>query len=524
MRKAVVVVGSVVGAIVLLVAAVFLYAVWNLDSIVAERRGDLLARLSHALDRKVEVGDIKVTLGWGLMADLRAVKIADDPAISDQPFVEASDVYAAVNLIPLLTRRLVVTQVTIEHPEMRIIRTEQGTFNVTTIGNKSSRSGAHRPPGERNRSAIEANPLAAQSENRRRRAHNLGAFKVKSLTLDGGRIIYEERGPRPQTITIENLNLAVENFSFERAFDLTLTMAAFSDRPNADVSGSIGPLARTGEVDIPDAPFNLEAKLGPLALARLNALALGKSIPDKLSMPDPLNLEATANGTLDAFEFHVESDLTSDRIAWGESFGKPAAMTLRLTAAGSRSASALEITQASVQLGDLEANVRKIDFGHRYLSATIDTNRFDIGSLARMLPALQKYSAAGQMEVNGDLILRNNLPQANGTLSFFKVSLSRPGDHKALIDNLAGEVRLKGRRRRRRPAQIRSRRGPCDAHRRCPLDAVQCDLRFRCRQPNTRGLCAQPSGRGASEQPRHQRIGIADAAAIGTGQRVVERG
>src|SRR5580704_17544063 len=102
MRKAITIVGAILAVVIVVAGGVMLYAARNLNSIIAERQGVILQRVSDALDRRVEVASIKVTLGWGLEADLSGLKIDDDPALSDQPFVAASDAYAKVELLPLL--------------------------------------------------------------------------------------------------------------------------------------------------------------------------------------------------------------------------------------------------------------------------------------------------------------------------------------------------------------------------------------------------------------------------------------
>ena len=134
MRKAAMIVGAVVGVLGIVIAAVLVYAARNLNSIIAERQAFILQKVSDSLGRTVEVGSIKASLGWGLVAQVTGLKIQDNPALSDRPFVEASDAYARVDLLPLLTRQIHVTEVTLKNPQVHIIRTEQGEFNVSTIG------------------------------------------------------------------------------------------------------------------------------------------------------------------------------------------------------------------------------------------------------------------------------------------------------------------------------------------------------------------------------------------------------
>src|SRR5580658_7057397 len=130
MRRALAIVGIIAGGLIIAVVAVFIVAAVNLNSIIAQQRGYLLQRASDALGRDVQVTDITASLGWGVMADLKGIKIADDPAISQEPFVEARNLYATVDLIPLLSRQLHVTEITLKDPEIRIIRGKDGRLNV----------------------------------------------------------------------------------------------------------------------------------------------------------------------------------------------------------------------------------------------------------------------------------------------------------------------------------------------------------------------------------------------------------
>src|ERR1700688_2466787 len=131
----------VISVIVAVVAAVVIYAVLNLNGIIQKQRGLILTKASDAVGRKVDIQDIHASLGWGVIADLRGVTIADDPSFSQAPFVQAADVYARVALMPLLSRRVEVEQILLKQPVVHIIRNQRGDLNVSTIG-KTSPNGA----------------------------------------------------------------------------------------------------------------------------------------------------------------------------------------------------------------------------------------------------------------------------------------------------------------------------------------------------------------------------------------------
>ena len=131
----------VISVIVAVVAAVVIYAVLNLNGIIQKQRGLILTKASDAVGRKVDVQDIHASLGWGVIADLRGVTIADDPNFSQTPFVQAADVYARVALMPLLSHRVDVEQVSLKQPVVHIIRNQRGQLNVSSIGKSKPATG-----------------------------------------------------------------------------------------------------------------------------------------------------------------------------------------------------------------------------------------------------------------------------------------------------------------------------------------------------------------------------------------------
>src|ERR1700735_1623586 len=78
MRRVIVMAAEIVGAVVIFVGAIFFYAATNLNSIIAERRQAILDKVSIALGRQVHADDIKVTLGWGILADVTGGRVSGD--------------------------------------------------------------------------------------------------------------------------------------------------------------------------------------------------------------------------------------------------------------------------------------------------------------------------------------------------------------------------------------------------------------------------------------------------------------
>ena len=62
------------------------------------------------------------------------------------PFIDASNAYFKVELLPLLSHHLHVTEITLKTSRGAHHRTEQGEFNVSTIGKKRGEN--EEPPPE----------------------------------------------------------------------------------------------------------------------------------------------------------------------------------------------------------------------------------------------------------------------------------------------------------------------------------------------------------------------------------------
>src|SRR5438552_2796312 len=159
MRRILIIAGAVIGAILVVVLALVIYAVVNLNSIIASNRGYILTRASDAAGRPIQGQDIKASVGWGVMMDITDVKIAEDPAFSQIPFVQAGDVYVKVQFLPLLAGSLKVTSLILKEPQVRIIRSRDGVLNFSTMAKKSGEK--EKQPAEKEKAGGGGAGLAA---------------------------------------------------------------------------------------------------------------------------------------------------------------------------------------------------------------------------------------------------------------------------------------------------------------------------------------------------------------------------
>ncbi|MBI3760033.1 MAG: AsmA family protein, partial [Deltaproteobacteria bacterium] len=243
MRRIILATAALIGLIILIVVIVVGYAYFNLNSIIASNRARLLAKASDAIGRPIEANEIKASLGRGISIEITGVKIEDDPAFSQLPFVQADDVFLKVQFLPLLHKEIDVTELVLRQPQIRIIRGTSGGMNLSTIAKKRHKEefpGVNLPKS--GGGSWFGGGLGASSGGG---APATGGVSIKTFTIEDGRIVYlDQAGGEP--VTVNALNLKVANFSLTSPFDIELDLAAFGDHKNLEVSGTAGPIVKDG--------------------------------------------------------------------------------------------------------------------------------------------------------------------------------------------------------------------------------------------------------------------------------------
>ncbi len=227
----------VVGALIVLVLVVpFLIP-------VNQFRGTIEQKASAALGRKVEVGNLSLSLlSGGLGAD--TLSIADDPKFSTSPFLTAKSVKVGVEIMPLIfSKTLNVTDITIDSPQVSLIRNPGGDWNYSSLGASAAKSEAQAPA-----SAPATKPAAAPPST------TGGEFSVQKLELKNGRITVGSTSSQKRS-TYDNVSVVASHVSLTAKFPVTVT-ADLPGGGNFKVDGNAGPVDPTNSVLTP-----LDAKL-----------------------------------------------------------------------------------------------------------------------------------------------------------------------------------------------------------------------------------------------------------------------
>jgi AsmA protein len=235
---------------------------------VNQFRGTIEQKASAALGRKVEVGNLSLSLfSGGLGAD--NLSIADDPKFSTSPFLTAKSVKVGVEMMPLIfSKNLIVTDVTIDSPQVSLIRNPGGDWNYSSFGASAAKGQA---------------PAAAPAAKSTAPAPSAGGeFSVQKLELKNGRITVGSTSSQKRS-SYDNVSVVASNVSLTAKFPVTVT-ADLPGGGNFKLDGNAGPVDPTNSVLTP-----LDAKL---TISSLNLASSGFLDP-AMGLGGILDLDAT---------------------------------------------------------------------------------------------------------------------------------------------------------------------------------------------------------------------------------------
>src|SRR5215469_8314347 len=197
MKRLLIVAGIVVAVLVVVAVAAPLFI--NVDSF----RPELEKRLSAALNRPVQIGKLEASIFRGGAAAENIV-IADDPAFSKGEFLKASSLTVGLRLIPLIfSREINVTSITVEKPEIVLLRNSAGKWNYSSLGGHPASAPAPKPGAE---------PAAPD--------FSVDKFEIVDGTVRVGQSTGHVAG---RERVYQNVHLVARNISFTGVMPFTVT-------------------------------------------------------------------------------------------------------------------------------------------------------------------------------------------------------------------------------------------------------------------------------------------------------------
>ena len=266
MKKVLIIVGIVLAVVILIVIALPLIV--NVNQFKPKLETDL----TDALGRKVTIGELGLSiLSGGVTVD--DVAIADDPAFSQSPFLQAKQLTAGVALMPLIfSKKLEVSSFTITEPKVSLLRSPSGKWNYSSMGGGGKKESTGAPPA---------------------------AFTVEKLTISNGTLVVGSGGAHPKTRTYQSVNLEASDLSYTSQFPFKLSATG----PGG---GAINVEGKAGPIDASDTsltPFDAKATLRNVNIAMTGFVDPSSGLAGMLDFTGTVSSDghqASSNGTIQA--------------------------------------------------------------------------------------------------------------------------------------------------------------------------------------------------------------------------------
>ncbi len=218
-----------------------------------------------AMGRQVKIGraDLAFSFTHGIALNVKDVAIADDPRFSDKPFFTVDHVDVGLDVgVLLLAQKLQLTEVTINAPKITIMRLKDGLVNVATIASPTATS-AHAMPKESKAAAV------------------VPALLVKDVKVTGAQVSYIDEMAAPRmAVMVDQLDVAIHNFSLTDPFDVAVNAALFSAGQNVVLQAKV-------RLDILKETVRVSPLRLSFDLAKIDAARLARELP----MTAPLNFK-----------------------------------------------------------------------------------------------------------------------------------------------------------------------------------------------------------------------------------------
>jgi AsmA protein len=316
-------------------------------------------KLTQALAREVKLGDLKLSiLSGSVTAD--DLSIADNPAYSKEPFVQAKSLGVSVEVWPLITsQRLHVTGLTIDHPSIALIQANNGEWNFSNLGGSA--------------------PAKPKSAGETASKNDLD-LSVKLIKITGGRFSLGHTAAHSRPLVLEDVNIEVKDFSAASSFPFSLSAKVVG-------GGSMKLDGRAGPIDAADtaaSPFQANLKVNQLDLA---GAGLTQSVPAVAGL---ISLDGSCNS--DGRTARLKTKLKGDKLKLAK-VATPAKKSIELDFGANHDLRKRSgrITQGDIHVGGAVAHLTGTyaeEGETTALHMTLDGQKMPVPELEAFLPAL----------------------------------------------------------------------------------------------------------------------------------------
>ena len=221
--------------------------------------------IEDALNRKIELQSIRLTIWPRIGARIVGFTVMDDPSFSATPFASLSSLDVGVKLLPLLSKQVEIEEITLRNPLITVIKNKDGITNLSTLGPRTAAPAAPEKPQPQ-----QGDPLQA-----------LALLAVDRVSIDGGMLIYHDLSAAAKAeYQIQDLAFHLTSVHLGETPTVHLNATVQPHGVPVTLDGRFGPLTQTLEIQ----GYDFMVGIGKTAL-RVSGALLGGKLAATLSAP-----------------------------------------------------------------------------------------------------------------------------------------------------------------------------------------------------------------------------------------------
>lgn len=192
--------------------------------------------IEEALNRKIQLQDIRLTVWPRIGARVAGFAVLDDPAFGSGPFASLKSLDVGVKLMPLLSGKVEVEEITLRDPVITVIKNKKGVLNASTIGRKGV--------------PVPETPSRAPIPSTEGPLKILALLAVDRVSIDGGKLTFRDlSAAKPTEYVLLDMELLLRDVRLGQTPSLHFGSLVQPFNMPVKLDGTFGPLKETMDID-----------------------------------------------------------------------------------------------------------------------------------------------------------------------------------------------------------------------------------------------------------------------------------
>jgi AsmA protein len=192
--------------------------------------------IEDALNRKVQLQDIRLTIWPRIGARVAGFSVLDDPAFGTGSVASLSSLEVGVKLMPLLSSKVEVEEITLRQPVITVIKNQKGVLNVSTIGRKGV--------------SVPEKPSRAPIPSTEGPLKILALLAVDRVSIEGGKLTYRDLSAgKPTEYVLQDLEVLLQSVRLGQTPSVHFGSLVQPFNLPVKLDGTFGPLRETMDID-----------------------------------------------------------------------------------------------------------------------------------------------------------------------------------------------------------------------------------------------------------------------------------